>query len=413
MTTRLTVMGFTAADELEQARIEEASRAMPGVELVVDEGPLDEIAFREAVDRGTGPDLIYVDRDLIGAYAARGLIAPIDAHLDREGIDRHQFRDAALRQAIFRGATYGIPEYSDIQMLFLHLPALASVSVLPREIEFADWLHLPAANRELTLRFGSVLGRAGVDTGLPGLLPFWARANGADLLSADGSTAHLDDARVLEALDVARQLIDDQGGWAAVSAFHDELEFFGPDNPFARNRAAVMAIDASYLDVLAEHSPHLEFAIKPVVDRWGAVLACPKGSAWAVPTSAADPARSFAAAWAMSRPETWVVGARARAVAAHERKRRFDEPYTANKVADLAIWKTVAEPSGMPMFDTAVQVIRTYQEIGFVVPPCPAPREVRAAWTAGVKRAMSGHVLTAVAMREANQRAQAAIDAAA
>jgi multiple sugar transport system substrate-binding protein len=100
-------------------------------------------------------------------------------------------------------------------------------------------------------------------------------------------------------------------------------------------------------------------------------------------------------------------------MAAREHKRRFDEPYTANKVADLAIWKTVAEPSGMPMFDTAVQVIRTYQEIGFVVPPCPAPREVRAAWTAGVKRAMSGHVLTAVAMREANQRAQAAIDAAA
>src|SRR4051794_18917153 len=207
MQTRLTVMGFTATDELEAARVAEARRILPDVELRLVEGPLDEEALRAATSGGNAPDLVYVDRDLIGAYAARGQILPIDEELARESIDLHQFRDAALRHVTFRGAVYGLPEYYDLQFLFLHLPALASVSVLPREVEFGDWILLPEVNRRLTLTFPEGLGRAGVDTGLPELLPLWARANEAEVISADGKAAQLDDPRVLEALDLATRLI--------------------------------------------------------------------------------------------------------------------------------------------------------------------------------------------------------------
>jgi multiple sugar transport system substrate-binding protein len=312
----------------------------------------------------------------------------------------------------FRGARYGVPDYYDVPFLFLHLPALASTSVLPREVEFGDWVLLPQANRRMTLAFPPKLGRAGVETGLPQSLPLLAKANGADLLSADGRTAQLDDPRVIEALDVAKGMIDDQGGWDAVAAFHDELDFFGPENPFARNRVGVIAMDASYLDILAEHSPHIDLLLKPIVDRWGGAIPLARGMAWGVPAAAADPARSFALAWSMSRPETWVAGAKARAASARADGRRFEEPATGNKDADLAIWKTVAEPSGQRVWDAAVQVIRTYQETGFVVPSNAAPRQVRAAWIAGVKRALQTEVTPLVAMRAANQRAQEALDAA-
>jgi multiple sugar transport system substrate-binding protein len=412
MTTRLTVLGFTASDELEAARVAEARLLRPDIEATVIDGPLDEAAFLAAHASGDAPDLVYLDRELIGEFAARGLIQPLDDAFEREGIARRQFRDAALRHVTFRGATYGIPEYTDLTFLFVHLPALASVSVLPREIEFGDWIQLPQANRALTLEFPSGLGRAGVETGLPDSLPLWAKANGADLLSADGRHAQLDDPRVVEALDVAARMIDDQGGWARVQAFADSLECFGPENPFARNRVGVMAMDASYLDVLAEHSPHLELLVKPVVDRWGGAIPLVRGMAWAVPARAPHPGRSFAFAWAMARPETWVVGAQARAAAARAAGRRFEEPATANKDADLAIWQTAAEPMGHRIWDTAVQVVRTFQETGFVVPPNAAPRAVRAAWVAGVKRALSGEVAPLVAMRAANRQAQAALDAA-
>ncbi len=385
---------------------------MPDVDVTIDEGPLDGSAFLAAIERGASHDLLYIDRDLIGFYAARGLIRPIDDQLAATAIDVRQFRDAALRQVTFHGAMYGIPEYYDIQLLVLHLPALASVSVFPREVEFGDWVVLPEVNRSLTLVFPSGLGRAGVETGLPESLPIWAKANDVDLLSADGLTANLDHPGVIEALGIAKGMIADQGGWDAVNAFHDELDLFGAENPFARNRVGVMAVDASHLDLLAEASPHLEIAVKPVVDRRGMPIPCPKGMAWVIPTDAHDAERSFAFAWAMSRPETWVAGARARAAAARSERRRFEEPYTANKVADLQIWTTVYEPSGRRLWDAAVQVVRTYQETGFAIPPNAAPREVRAAWISGVRRALGPSGRPTAAMREANQRAQAALDAA-
>lgn len=134
--------------------------------------------------------------------------------------------------------------------------------------------------------------------------------------------------------------------------------------------------------------------------------------AWAVAAGSRDPRGAVAFARTMTAPETWIAGARARAAAARESGRRFEAMYTANKVADHAIWMSVYEPSGLPVFDAAAQVIRSIQETGFVVPPNAAPREVRAAWMSGTKRALRGEHGPARAMKQANRIAQAALDAA-
>jgi multiple sugar transport system substrate-binding protein len=99
-------------------------------------------------------------------------------------------------------------------------------------------------------------------------------------------------------------------------------------------------------------------------------------------------------------------------VAAKAEGRRFEPLYTANRDADVAIWASVYEPSGRPVFDGAVQAVRAIQETGFVVPPNAAPREVRTAWMRGVRRALRREVKPDAAMREANAQAQAALDAA-
>ncbi len=412
MNDTLQVLGFSLADDVSVERIDQFRRLEPGINLPIDEEPLDHPAVLAAIAAGDAPDVVYLDRDVIGAYAVRNALLPLDALMSRDGVELSQFRDAPLRHVTFRGAIYGIPEFHDIHVLFVHNAALVSVLGHASDIEFGDWVRLPEMNVALTHRLPPGLRRVGVDTGLPELLPIWAKANGADLLSADGRTAQFDDPRVVEALETAMRMIEAQGGWRAVSAHRDRLDFFSPDNPFASDQVAVMPMEASYLDVLAEQSSYLEFLVKPIVDRHALPLSWSHGMAWAIPRGAADPETSWRFIRTVSSPDAWLAGAKARMAAARAANRRFEALYTGNKVADAAIWSTVYEPSGQPFFDQAVQAIRFIQETGFVVPPNAAPLEVRAAWIAGTRRALRGNQQPAAALREANAVAQAALDAA-
>src|SRR3954453_2379511 len=54
----------------------------------------------------------------------------------------------------------------------------------------------------------------------------WGHANGAQLLSPDGRTAHRDDPRAVEALAYTKSLIDEQGGWQRFKSFRDTWDFF-------------------------------------------------------------------------------------------------------------------------------------------------------------------------------------------
>jgi multiple sugar transport system substrate-binding protein len=413
MSEMLTVAGFNPDDVVAEARVAEFRRVFPDVELrFVDEGPLDDAAFLAGVAAGDAPDLAYVDRDLIGALAARGAIVPIDEWVAREEVDLHQFRDTAIRHASFRGTMYGLPELYDVHVLFIHVAALAAAMLVPTDIEFGDWVRLPRANRAMTYGTPTGIGRAGVDPGLPDLLPVWAKANGADLLSADGRTAQFDDPRVLEALEAATVLIDDHGGWPAVEKHRDDLDLFGPNHPFIRDQFGVMPLEASYLDVLAEETPYLEVLVKPLVDRHALPLTYSHGMAWAIANGARNSGGAFSFARVMTSPDAWVAGAQARRAATQAAGKRFEAFYTANKVADHAIWTTVWEPSGNLVWDQAAHVIRSIQETGFIVPPNAAPREVRAAWIAGTRHALRGDQGPARALKQANRRAQAALDAA-
>src|SRR5260370_1192963 len=93
MSDLLTVVGFSPADEEAEARVAEFRRLFPDVTLrFADDGPLDDAAFLADVAAGDAPDVVYVDRDLIGALAAPGGIVPIDEWIAREAVDLHQFR---------------------------------------------------------------------------------------------------------------------------------------------------------------------------------------------------------------------------------------------------------------------------------------------------------------------------------
>src|SRR5690242_4784672 len=74
----LNVMGFSGEDEVAQSRIAAYKAAYPGVTVKNNKGDFDAQQFLTAVSSGNPPDLVYMARNLIGTYAAKGAVQPLD-----------------------------------------------------------------------------------------------------------------------------------------------------------------------------------------------------------------------------------------------------------------------------------------------------------------------------------------------
>ena len=71
----------------------------------------------------------------------------------------------------------------------------------------------------------------GFDPKIPEFFILWANANGAQLLSADGKKANLNDPKAVEALAYTKSLIDEQGGWQQVQVVPRHLGFLRREEP--------------------------------------------------------------------------------------------------------------------------------------------------------------------------------------
>lgn len=76
------------------------------------------------------------------------------------------------------------------------------------------------------------------------------------------------------------------------------------------------------------------------------------------------------------------------------------------------IFGELVQPSGDAKFDDAVQVILSVQDAAFSIPANPAGAEFRQAWTDAVNRVLNGEQSAQEALDQAQQEAQAALDAA-
>src|SRR5690348_12193235 len=70
----LRVLGFNTADDVSAARLEEVRQAEPRLVPRIKAEPLDQDAVLAAIGARDAPDVLYLDRDDIGAYAARDAI---------------------------------------------------------------------------------------------------------------------------------------------------------------------------------------------------------------------------------------------------------------------------------------------------------------------------------------------------
>jgi multiple sugar transport system substrate-binding protein len=404
----LEVMGFGGEDEVATSRLDLAKEQLGDVDVSIVGGDLDLQQFLSAVATGAPPDIIYANRDQVGSLAARGAIVPLDSCIEGEAIPTEDFVPAALEQVTLDGTVYGIPEFNSVQLTFANQDLLSAAGLGVEAVNGSDWDAMRAATEALTVQNGGDLEVIGVDSKLPEFLPLWAKANGADLISADGRTAQLDDPAVVEALEWAVSIYDAQGGFSAVKAYRDSADFFGEGNQFATDVLGAMPMEQWYVNVLNDVSPDAPMVFDTVRDRQGTTLAYASGSAWAIPSGSGNPEAACRFARAMTSLDAWQAAAEARLEARNADGKPFTGILTGNATADAMIADmTTAE--GEP-WGTAVAKMYEANEATFSLPSNPADAEFKSALFDAVNSVLNGQATAEEALSAAQTDAQSALD---
>ncbi|MEV7095096.1 extracellular solute-binding protein [Amycolatopsis sp. NPDC051045] len=408
----LTTMGFGLGDEIATTRADLAGRAIAPATVKIGGSAFDAQQFLAAVASHTPPDLVYLDRQLLGTYAARGTLEPLTDCIAKQHIDVGQYRPAALKEVTLDGKVYGLPEFYDNRIVLVNDAAVEAGGLKPQDVSPADRAKLATVAQKLTTRTNGGLARIGFDPKIPEFLPLWAKAEGVQMLSDDGRTAHLDDPRLAAAVGYAKSLIDAQGGWSAVKAFRDSFDFFGEKNPFKQGQLAASLMDDWYLNVLANYSPDVRVSAAPFTDTAGTPIDWVTGSAWVIPAGSTHKEQACTWIKTMTDAPTWVAAAKARAEKRKAAGKAFTGVYTGNRVADQEIFGSLVQLKDRPAFDAAVQTVLRAQENAFTMPASPAGSEFKTAWQNAVNRVLSGEQQPAESLRQAQQEAQRALDAA-
>ncbi|GAB3437269.1 extracellular solute-binding protein [Phycicoccus ginsengisoli] len=407
----LNIMGFGGEDEVAKARIAAFKQAYPDVTVTHNKGDFDAQQFLTALSSGNPPDLVYMDRNLIGTYAAKGVVQPLTDCVKQQSIDTSQYRPAAMRSVTFKNTVYGIPEFYVVTVNLIDAKSLQQAGVDPSAIQTKDWGALEKTATKLYQHSGNKIQRVGYDPKLPDSFPLWALINGAQLVKDDGSP-NLDDPKAVEALDYAVKLVKEQGGWTSFKAFRDSFDIFGDTNPLTKGTITAFPMENWYVNVLRDSIPAgLKLAATPVTDRSGNQVSTLGGSTWAIPKGAKNATAACAWMKTMTSTDTWMKAADARMQKVKQDKSFFTGLFTANTKADEQIRAKYLEAAPQPGFDQAIKAFYSALDKASALNPSPAGAEIDAAWKSAVARALGGQS-GQQALGQAQKEAQAAYDKA-
>ncbi|HET6636927.1 MAG TPA: extracellular solute-binding protein [Streptomyces sp.] len=407
-----TTMGYGLGDALATVRLHEAQKALGDTKIQVNEGAFDEQQFLSAVAADDAPDVVHMDRALIGGYAARGAIVPLTDCLQRKGVDLDDFRDSAMSQSTLDGTVYSLPDSYDNRTLLINGDVLKAAGHSLSDVDTSDWKSLKKLAKDLHATKNGKVTRIGFDPKIPEFFPLWVHANGGRLISKDGRTALLDTPKVIEALRYTVSLINAQGGWGKVKSRRDSFDMFGKGNPMVKDQIGVFPMEDWYLSVLGDVSPQINLDTRIFKDRKGDPLNFVSGYGWAIPKGSPHPKKACTFITTITSAGTWVKAAKAKAADIRKDGSPYIGDFTGNKVADRRIRRQVWKPTGNQAFDDASHQLYAAQEGAFSVPANPGGTEFRKAWQDAVNRVLSGETTPEEALKSAQKKAQSILDLA-
>jgi multiple sugar transport system permease protein len=239
-----------------------------------------------AVAGGDPPDVVWFDRFAVGEWASRGVFLPLQEFLDEDLRERPDnpftlrqelFFDASWDESQYQGTLYAVPENTDNRALFYNQDLLdkhgaeliAAGCVDPEDPTKPGpprtWEQLKAATRILTaFDAKGNLVRIGFLPHSPNFGNSWLYIygwlNGAQFMSADGSTCTLNEPRVVEALAFMTELYDIMGGAEKVIAFQSSA-MGGDLDPFLSDKVAMKIDGDFYLTEIANRRRDMRLGV--------------------------------------------------------------------------------------------------------------------------------------------------------
>ncbi len=406
----LNIYGFGPGDDVANGRAEYAERQL-GSNVTVNNprGGFNDQAFLAMLASRNVPDVVYMNRDLIGSYAARGALTPLTNCIRSERIVTSQYRSAALMQARYRGQIYALPEFTNQITLIVNNDVARQAGVNVNDIQTTNWRRLRAANKRMIRVEDGRLTRIGFDPKIPEFFPLWVKWFGKNLISDNGLRAQLNSREAVAALNFAHSLIRDHGGWDRFKAFRDTWDFFGRGNQVARNQVGAWPMESWYYNVMADNSPQVDITAKYFTNRRGGPITFFQGNGWAIPRGARNP--DLACKWmkAMTSEAAWLLVAKNRFDLRRRQGREFTGLYTANTRADVKIYQDIFQRMGRQNFDDAVQKLVQAPRYGFAMPVSPAGAEIKQAYIDAINRVLAGRQTPRAALNQAQREAVAAV----
>jgi len=404
------------ADEIATTRYDRFLERYPGVTVNWTESGFDPATFLTSVAAGEQPDVVRMDREVLGTYIAEGALEPLDQCVSDRQIDMGQYYDSAVSQVTFDGQVYGIPEDYSTRLILVNDSVLEEVDLTPEDIDTSDWEALSQINERLMSVDGGQISRLGFDPKLPEFFPLWAAANDASLVSEDGLTAQLDSPGVVEALEYAVSLITAHGSPAAFFDFRATgpgSAFFGEENQFTEDSLGAFPMEQWYLNVLAADTPDEEVSFQPFRAKDGSEITYASGSTWAIPTGTENYAAACEFIRVVTRPEAWIAAAQVRADARAETGEPFTGTFTANEEANDAIFSSLVTEENAGAYYPHVQKVVELMPDARALPAVPNGGEFQRVWQEAVRRVLDEGVPAAQALADAQVEAQDAIDSGA
>ncbi|HEX6499104.1 MAG TPA: extracellular solute-binding protein [Micromonosporaceae bacterium] len=404
----LNAWGFNNADDVGKSRLAYAEKQLSGVTIKIDETGFDAQKFTTRVASGDVPDVVQMDRQYVGTYAAQGLIMPLDKCFSANKVDpKERWYASVVGDVTYKGQVWAVPQFYQPPAILLNEAVLSAAGVQDSDIDTSKPDVLLAAIKKMYKESGGVPTTLGFHPQATGQANLWVLGLGGKLVGDNGKPT-LDDPSNTYALDLLKKIMDAQGGYAKVKSFSDSFDTFGAKNQFVQNQVGAETDAQWYPNVLSPYKDKIQLHAVPFKDKNGNPVAVAGGQAFVIPAKAKNPTAACAWALALTSQDAWMAAGDARAETIKQKNGIYTGLFTGSPAADKAIRDKYVKPSGNAGFD---QVIATYYDVvptGKSLGASPAGQQIQQELTNAITAALLGKKSSQQALADAQAAAMQA-----
>lgn len=407
-TGALSAWGFENADDVGQSRIDYAAEQLSDVEVELDATAFDAQKFTTRLASGDVPDVVQMDRRYVTQYAAQNLVMPLDACFEAQDVAEDHWYESVIDDVRYDDQVWAVPQFYQPPAIILNKTVMDAAGVTNEEMDTSQPDVMLAAVAKMYKESGGVPSTLGLDPVATGQAPLWILGQGGQLTDADGVPT-LDDESNQAGIDLLKQIVDAQGGYAVVKSFTDSFDTFGEQNQFVANQVGAQVAAQWYPNVLADFG-NVNIQAVPFRDAEGNPFSVAGGTAFVIPVGAQNPTAACAWMVNLTSDDAWMAAGEARAATKEETGGINTGLFTGSPAADQAIREMYVLPSGDAGFD---QVIGTYYDVvdyGITFGSSPAGQDIQNELNNAVTAALLGDKTTEEALADAQEAAMRAYD---